>query len=751
MSSYISDRDSSVVTDAARTWVTRCLIEDGSIFSSEHLWTRQNFDELEVHYVQNLEEGTGTLYEKLDAQLEHASGPAKRLMAEIIWAVLLFPSNIGVERKREDIRRVWGWSGSELPSDSPMLADGVLNGIGSGGPGINNHRWRELVYVVSFGIQVKKLPMEDRSHTFKDYDAFLEWVGTVPTQGKRQFPIMLRYLLFPDRVERMSSDIDRRRVLHAFEDVPMKELKELSSRDLDDRLFALRKKLEARYKTRKLDFYEPPLKTFWNEDNSPGGSARLSGDDDQEEEVGQVSDGAREYASTAPAFARNVILYGPPGTGKTHELRERMREYTDQPADIERSEWEQAVVSRFGWRAVIAAALADIGTPVKVTGLVTHPLISARAADRRHSNLNQIIWGYLQSHTDPTVETVNVKARREPYLFTKNSESEWSLMTEEWRDLDGDAADLLDEWRLGPETQVSPIQRYRLVTFHPSYSYEDFVIGLRPVHDDDGAARFELVPGTFMQICAVARANPSRRYALFIDEINRADVARVFGELITLIEPDKRARYDNQGNLLEGLEVQLPGTGTETPRFGVPENLDIYGTMNTADRSIALLDIALRRRFEFEELPPRYDRLDREIDGVHLGRLLRAMNDRLEFLIDRDHRIGHAYLMQVTSLSDLRLVFLRQVIPLLQEYFFDDWSRIAMVLATGPDRSAFLQVTLLDGAHLFGSAPDGADRTRDRIEISDPGGWSPSDFSAIYESIASPAGAVGVSTESSVQ
>src|SRR5699024_3931371 len=197
--------------------------------------------------------------------------------------------------------------------------------------------------------------------------------------------------------------------------------------------------------------------------------------------------------------------------------------------------------------------------------------------------------------------------------------------------------------------------------------------------DGSGGVGFRMVDGVFKQACEEARVNPGKRHALFIDEINRADIAKVFGELITLIEPDKRARYDKSGALVAGMEVQLPGTGSEEgddERFGVPENLDIIGTMNTADRSIALLDIALRRRFEFREIGPEYEVIDRRVEGVHLGQLLGVINDRLEFLADRDRLIGHAYFMRVRSLDDLREVFLRQLIPLLQEYFFDDWSRV---------------------------------------------------------------------------
>jgi 5-methylcytosine-specific restriction enzyme B len=158
--------------------------------------------------------------------------------------------------------------------------------------------------------------------------------------------------------------------------------------------------------------------------------------------------------------------------------------------------------------------------------------------------------------------------------------------------------------------------------------------------------------------------------AVFIDEINRANIAKVFGELITLIEPDKRAVFDASGRLVEGIAVQLPGGGdgdvAERP-FGVPRNLDIYGTMNTADRSIALLDVASRWRFQFDERVPDYTTLSAGVDGIDLGRLLRRINDRLEYLLDRDHRIGHAYPMRASTLAHVQVAFARQIIPLLQE------------------------------------------------------------------------------------
>jgi 5-methylcytosine-specific restriction enzyme B len=201
----------------------------------------------------------------------------------------------------------------------------------------------------------------------------------------------------------------------------------------------------------------------------------------------------------------------------------------------------------------------------------------------------------------------------------------------------------------------------------------------------------------------------TEKFVLIIDEINRGNVSRIFGELITLIEPSKRAGQD------EALSVVLPYSEAGE-RFSVPDNVYIIGTMNTADRSLAGLDLALRRRFVFREMPPLPELLDNvEIEGLNIGQLMRVMNQRIEVLLDRDHRLGHAYFMPLKedrTFTRLERIFRNQIMPLLQEYFFEDWERISWVLndlqdTTGSEPFVRDLATEQDIGKLFGKATAG--------------------------------------------
>lgn len=235
--------------------------------------------------------------------------------------------------------------------------------------------------------------------------------------------------------------------------------------------------------------------------------------------------------------------------------------------------------------------------------------------------------------------------------------------------------------------------RISFTTFHQSYGYEEFIEGIKPIIDENKHdIGYTIEPGVFKKFCDNAKSitrtstciestvieENTEPYVFIIDEINRGNISKIFGELITLIESTKRA------GMPEAASAILPYSGDE---FSVPSNVYILGTMNTADRSIALMDTALRRRFQFVEMMPDSDVLRKihadKVEDLDVAAMLDKINERIEFLYDREHTIGHAFFTDLkddATLEKLQSIFEKSVIPLLQEYFYEDYQKIQLVL-----------------------------------------------------------------------
>ena len=1008
MARETNKRDLTPVINAVKKWIDDCLIGDGSIFSNGQLWTGGNIAEVKKAFVDNPDEGKDTFMTKLKKQMDKTSPSAKQLMAEMLWALLMFPTNINQSTKRVQIREIWSLTGEILPENHPMLSKELLTGIGSGGQAYNNLRWMELSLLIELAGDLKTRPAADRQNILNDYDGFLNWMKNFSGE-KRQFKQMLRYFAFPDRVERMSSNNDRYAILAGFKVASEKETRKWTDKQLDEALLNLRKKLQSEYPNKKLDFYEEPLEQVWDsplaepfsvyfssydeadwafdflkdtlaqlgvtnaddprvaltlpkqghclrlnfckwvitsffkveETNDRAELTLLDGllnlhkrgtfttkmneaavciyglpieklrnmdpelrsafeksmthitsrfgkqskteyrrsnqpklmemvfdkavrkerlrsgltldpevfgywifqanpeyfDVDQylqakkeiqwqarqhtddittgdkvliwragdnagvlaecvvtsppdptiEEDAPELYRKPFEPGDSAPRCRlhvveqfvhqpitrnsikatlpdlniirqaagtnfsvtegeyakilslrnqpmsteatklelpakRNLILYGPPGTGKTYKLRDKyFKLFTDQKAVLNVEERALSLVKDLAWWQVVALTLMDaVENKGSVGQILKHPLVQSKLKLSNNKNLRAMLWASLQAHTKKDCPTVNYTKRMEPLVFSKDEDSIWTIDTQLAENAMPDILESFHSFKNPPKEDELHL-RYRFVTFHQSFSYEDFIEGIKPKLEGeaDGQIAYEVRDGIFKEICLLAQADHPKPYALFIDEINRGNVASIFGELITLIEDDKRIGQDNP------LTVMLPYSREV---FGVPDNLYIIGTMNTADRSVEALDTALRRRFIFEEMRPDETKVKQPVGlGVDLPKLFRTINARLERLLDHDHCIGHAYFMDVNSLSELQCVFANKIIPLLREYFYGNPAKIGLVLG-----KQF--ITKQTETNDFASGDWGLGDLDEKVvyQFTESSNWKEEDFASIY-------------------
>ena len=423
---------------------------------------------------------------------------------------------------------------------------------------------------------------------------------------------------------------------------------------------------------------------------------------------------AKLYTPTGPAS--NIILYGPPGTGKTHSVRRRALELlgdanaaaTTQPEV--NVEWDrlrragQIVFCTFhqafayeefveGLRAITDEE-GNVHYRVE-PGIFKRLALTAAAeglsADDESDGSFDDLWETLVEglQTEPRVVESSKKkkyqleaAPRGGVLVRGGTVDDEEVFEPNGKWLIANENGMRALWekraQLGESpktTDIGPLAKGHVTAMWMVYR-ELLRLQKTNLRSADPAARSLRA---FASGRSFTFGSGCRHFVLVIDEINRANIARVFGELITLLEPDKRLGSSNE------LRVQLPSS---KEWFGVPPNLHVVGTMNTADRSIALMDVALRRRFTFEEMMPDVGALKDALTEAGVEESLRTLvvgvftklNERLRYLYDREHQIGHAYFIGVRSLADLRAVFADRILPLLQEYFFGQWDKVALAI-----------------------------------------------------------------------
>ena len=654
--------------------------DESALSDSKNLWTPDLLDELDRWFGQHRDEGEGNFLEKLESQLTRGSPACRQLMAEHLWILMLFQTNVGAAKKRDNVRQVWSWSGEELAEDHSLLSDGVLGGIGSAGAAFNMQRWLELIMLIAAVRDFKRRGADERAGIVGDPWSFTKWVNAIPEARNRQLRHILPHLLYPDTFERISSGRDKCLIVAAYGDKSEKEVKKFDLIDMDRALLHLRRRCERKQGT-DIDFYEDEFVRVWRNQtnnwllswNPTKWTWTSLAEDRASTLVGERVSNCWRCGSTKPREGDRVYLMR---TGVAPKGIVAVGTVTRAPYEAPHWDNERADAGDTGrFIDVDFDAIRDADQE------------SIVLVDELERQEPQQQWNPQSSGIEIKRESVRTLARLWKALPSISTSVKPAQVTPLNIILYGPPGTgktfrLITEYL--PRYKDAGEDRFVFVTFHQSYAYEDFVEGIRP-KTRNGTVIYEVRPGALRRICDRARKAPDKRFALFIDEINRGNVPKIFGELISLVEIDKRIRTDALGKRMpgcKGLEVTLPYSGE---RFGVPTNVDVIGTMNTADRSIALLDSALRRRFRFQELTPQPRLLKTITDGagspIDLQHLLETINDRLTHLLHRDQTIGHSYFYEVKTFDDLQRVFAREILPLLQEAFYDDWRQIRLVLA----------------------------------------------------------------------
>ena len=392
----------------------------------------------------------------------------------------------------------------------------------------------------------------------------------------------------------------------------------------------------------------------------------------------------------------NIIYTGVAGTGKTYRLLQIAKEYTNYLPRANDEDLLKQLLHELSWRDVVCLIFLDFQSQkqdlVKVPEIVNHEFFTAKAAQNaREKNLSNTAWSVLQMHSPTSSQTVTYKNRASQAYFDKDNSGAWYLLPESAELLTELSQQLVEFQQAQRDNNASQNQqfhqqRFSMVSFHQAYGYEEFVEGIRPVMAVSNSSNSKLVShsqennspsqmsyaiqdGAFLKLCQRAASDPTERYAMLIDEINRANVSRVFGELLSLIEPDKRAGMAN------AMTINLAYSGRA---FSVPANVDIYATMNTQDHSLAPLDMALRRRFRFIDCPPQPELLPiislnkrseapNEAESIDLAKLLTDLNNRIIQTLGGEAQLGHAFLLSVHDFEQLQTVLIEQIIPQLAQ------------------------------------------------------------------------------------